>query len=77
MEATTTPARPPYLTRDLPGVGGEIKRFDEDFLVEEVPLYRPSGQGTHTYFTIEKRGLTTHAAIQHIARLLGRSESVV
>jgi len=62
----------PYLTADLPGVGGEIKRFDDDFVVEEAPLYLPSGQGTHTYFTIEKRGLTTHAVIQHIARLLGR-----
>ncbi len=62
----------PYLTADLPGVGGDIKQFDEDFVVEEVPLYQPSGQGTHTYFTIEKRGLTTHAAIQHVARLLGR-----
>ena len=72
MEGTIAPARLPYLTGDLPGVGGEIKPFDEDFLVEEVPLYRPSGQGTHTYFTIEKHGLTTHAAIQHIARLLGR-----
>lgn len=62
----------PYLTADLPGTGGEIKRFDEDFLVEEMPLYAPSGSGTHVYFTIEKRGLPTLAAIQHIARALGR-----
>lgn len=62
----------PYLTAELSGVGGEIKRFDDDFVVEEAPLYLPSGQGTHTYFTIEKRGLTTHAVIGHIARLLGR-----
>ena len=62
----------PYLTADLPGVGGEIKRFDEDFVVEELPLYAPSGAGTHVYFTIEKRGLPTLAAIQHIARALGR-----
>ena len=62
----------PYLTADLPGVGGEIKRLDDDFVVEEAPLYLPSGQGTHTYFMIEKRGLTTHAVLQHIARLLGR-----
>lgn len=62
----------PYLTGDLPGVGGEIKRFDEDFVVEELPAYAPSGAGTHVYFLIEKRGLTTLAAIQHIARALGR-----
>lgn len=62
----------PYLTADLSGVGGEIKRFDEDFVVEEIPAYAPSGAGTHVYFAIEKRGLPTLAAIQHIARALGR-----
>lgn len=67
-----SPSKLPYLTADLPGVGGEIKRFDEDFFVEELPLYAPSGAGTHVFFTIEKRGLPTLAAIQHIARALGR-----
>ncbi len=63
----------PYLTTDLSGIGGVIKRYDEDFLVEEIPLYSVSGEGTHTYFTIEKRGLTTLAAIRLIARALGRN----
>lgn len=62
----------PYFTADLLGVGGEIKRYDEDFIVEETPLYPACGEGTHTYFTIEKRGLTTLAAIRLIARALGR-----
>ena len=62
----------PYLTRDLPGVGGVIKQHDEDFVVEEIPLYEPSGEGTHTYLTIEKRGLTTPAAIAILAKALGR-----
>ncbi len=62
----------PYLTADLPGVGGAIKRYDEDFIVEELPLYEPSGEGTHVYFTIEKRGLPTLAAIRLIARQLGK-----
>ncbi len=61
-----------YLTADCPGLGGRIKRYDEDFVVEEMPLYRPTGEGTHTYFGIEKRGLTTLAAIDLIARTLGR-----
>jgi len=65
-------ARLPYLTGQLPGVGGQIKRYDEDFVVEEIPAYAPSGAGTHVYFTIEKRGLPTLAATQHIARALGR-----
>ena len=62
----------PYLTRDLPGVGGAIKRYDEDFVVEEMPRYEASGEGTHIYFQIEKRGLTTPAAIRLIAEALGR-----
>ena len=62
----------PYLTAEIPGVGGVIKRYDEDFLVEEIPRYEASGAGTHTYFTIEKRGLTTPAAIRLVATALGR-----
>jgi len=61
----------PFLTSDLPGVGGAIKTMDEDFVVEEIPLYPASGAGTHTYFTIEKRGQTTLNAIQSVARALG------
>ncbi len=72
MNDTETSTFLPYLTADLPGVGGEIKRFDEDFIVEELPLYAPSGAGTHVYFTIEKRGIPTLAAIQHVARALDR-----
>ena len=41
-------------------------------MVEEIAAYAPSGAGTHVYFTIEKRGLPTLAAIEHIARALGR-----
>ena len=42
----------------------------EDFIVEELPLYEPSGVGTHTYFAIRKRNLSTLAAIDRIAREL-------
>jgi len=61
----------PYLTTELPGVGGVIKRYNEDFVVEEIPRYPAGGQGTHTYFFIEKQALTTPAAIDRIARALG------
>src|SRR4051812_46959841 len=42
----------PYLTTDFPGIGGVIKRRAEDFFVQEIPLYEPSGQGEHTYCEI-------------------------
>jgi tRNA pseudouridine13 synthase len=61
----------PFLTADLPGVGGVIKVQPEDFLVEELPLYEASGAGTHTYALIEKRGIGTREALNRIAGALG------
>ena len=62
----------PYLTSDLPGIGGVLKQKVEDFVVEEVPLYEPQGVGTHCYFKIEKRGVSTMDAARIVARALGR-----
>jgi tRNA pseudouridine13 synthase len=61
----------PLLTRDVAPVPGVVKERNEDFRVEEVPLYEPSGQGTHVYFTIEKNGLATREAARQVARALG------
>lgn len=49
----------PTVTPDLPGVGGVLRHDPEDFLVQELPLYQPSGQGSHAYARVEKVGLTT------------------
>lgn len=57
-----------YLTADLPGIGGVIKKRPEDFLVEEIPLYDPSGEGEHLYLFVEKKGMTTGEAVQLLAR---------
>ena len=40
----------------------------EDFIVEELPLYEPTRTGTHTFFAIRKRNLSTLEAIHRIAR---------
>ena len=61
----------PYLTADLPGIGGILKQQPEDFLVEEIPAYAPCGEGEHLFLWIEKRGLTTDDLTQHLARTLG------
>lgn len=63
----------PYLTRDFPGVGGSIKQRAEDFFVQEIPLYEPSGEGEHVYCEIQKVGLTTFEAVGRIASALGVS----
>ncbi|MCL7454658.1 MAG: tRNA pseudouridine(13) synthase TruD, partial [Anaerolineae bacterium] len=62
-----------YLTEGLPGTGGSIKGGVEDFVVEELPLYGPSGEGTHTFFEIEKEGISTFQAIRSVANALGVS----
>jgi tRNA pseudouridine13 synthase len=63
----------PTLTRDQPGVGGSIKERPEDFFVQEIPLYEPSGEGEHVYCEIEKIGLSTFDAIDRVARALNVS----
>ncbi|MGA2443282.1 MAG: tRNA pseudouridine(13) synthase TruD [Tepidisphaeraceae bacterium] len=63
----------PHSTPDLPGVGGSIKQRPEDFFVQEIPLYEPSGQGEHVYCEIEKIGLSTFDAIDRVARALNVS----
>ena len=62
-----------YLTSDFPGIGGVIKQRAEDFFVQEIPLYEPSGQGEHVYCEIQKINLTTFDAINRIARALNIS----
>jgi tRNA pseudouridine13 synthase len=61
------------LTDALPGIGGTIKQHTKDFIVEELPLYSPSGEGAHTFFEIRKEGVSTFQAVGAIARALGIS----
>ena len=50
---------------------GRIKCAPEDFVVEEIPAYEPSGEGTHLFLKFEKKGLTTDAAVRSITKALG------
>ena len=47
------------VTPDLPGCGGRLRADPEDFVVRELPLYLPSGEGSHAYARVEKVGSTT------------------
>ena len=64
----------PFLTADHAGIGGVLRTAPEDFEVEELPAYLPSGAGDHVFVWIEKRGLTTPMALQLLARALGGAE---
>lgn len=50
---------------------GIIKQAPEDFVVDEIPAYEPSGEGPHLYVHFRKRNLTTDEAVRAFARALG------
>jgi tRNA pseudouridine13 synthase len=62
---------PPLLTADLPGTGGRIKQVPEDFEVEEIPAYEPSGMGGFLYLWVEKRDMGAEYFVRQVARRLG------
>jgi len=68
------PVELPYLTADLPGIGGVLRAQPEDFIVDEVPAYPASGAGDHVFARIEKRGVNTAEAVRRIARAVGAGE---
>ena len=61
----------PYLTASLPGIGGVFRSSPDDFIVEELPSYPPSGLGEHLYLFVEKVGLSTDAVLAHLVRQMG------
>jgi tRNA pseudouridine13 synthase len=54
----------PTLTAELPGTGGTVRAHPDDFQVREVPIYTPSGQGSHAYAWVEKVGVTTRELVR-------------
>ena len=59
----------PYITRDIPGIGGRVKGKPEHFIVDELPLYEPSGSGEHLYVNITKTNMTTRDVQLGLAEL--------
>ncbi|UCD07689.1 MAG: tRNA pseudouridine(13) synthase TruD [Candidatus Aenigmatarchaeota archaeon] len=59
----------PYVTQDLPGVDGKIRERNDHFIVEEVPLYEPSGEGEHLYVNITREGMTTREIQEKLAEV--------
>ena len=63
----------PYLTQDLPGIGGKIRKTPDSFIVEEIPLYEPLDIGKHLYINITKENLTTRQVQEKIANIFNIS----
>lgn len=68
------PHTPPLWTTALPGTGGAVGPKLEDFQVDEVPAYVPSGSGEHLYVRVRKRGMTTRDAALSLSRAAGVQE---
>ena len=51
----------------MPGIG----LAPEDFVVDEIPLYRPTGKGEHTFVHVEKRLRNSEGVRRDLARLAG------
>ncbi|MFT3683651.1 MAG: tRNA pseudouridine(13) synthase TruD [Phycisphaerales bacterium] len=66
-----------YLTGDVPGIGGVLKVPPEDFVVEEIPAYDPSGEGEHIYLFVQKVGLSTSQLVSLLARHFRVRESAI
>lgn len=61
----------------VPPLGGVIKERPEDFLVDELPLYEPSGEGEHLYLGIQKRGMAHSEMLEILQRHFGVREEAV
>lgn len=66
--------KPPIAMRPPLPLRGRLKSIPEDFLVTELPLYPPSGDGEHALVLVEKRGLTTPMLQKALARALSVAE---
>ncbi|MCA8997478.1 MAG: tRNA pseudouridine(13) synthase TruD [Planctomycetaceae bacterium] len=67
----------PYLTPSNKRIVGRIKSCPEDFVVEEVSAYEPSGTGGHLYLWIEKRDCSADLLLRHLARELRLSRDSI
>lgn len=56
------------------GLGGRLRSEPEDFEVEELPLFRPTGEGPQVIAQVEKRGITTLDALLFLSKAARVSE---
>jgi tRNA pseudouridine13 synthase len=53
---------------------GTIKRTPEDFVVDEIPAYEPSGTGDHVYVHFRKKNRNTDEVVREIVRAVGAEQ---
>lgn len=70
MSAGVTPL-PESRLLGSPPTSGVIKERPEDFLVDEVPLIEPTGEGEHLHMGIQKSGMAHDDMVDLLARHCG------
>lgn len=60
-----------------PVLQADIRTTPEDFLVEEIAGFEPTGEGEHLLLTVEKRGMNTAFAAKRIAAWAGLPEHAI
>ncbi len=60
----------PWITANLTGTLGSSKVRAEDFVVEEISAYTPSGTGEFLFLLVEKTGISAEQLVSHLARCL-------
>jgi len=56
------------------GASATLKLLNEDFIVTEMPLQLPSGEGEHIWLDVEKNGANTAFVAQQLAEAAGVQE---
>ncbi len=76
-----SPDLPPPLARrtllDVAPIHASIKERPEDFLVDELPLFDPTGEGEHLYVGVQKRGVDHQEMVARLARHFGVPSSSI
>jgi tRNA pseudouridine13 synthase len=62
---------------DIEPLGGRIKVRDEDFIVEEIPLYEPTGSGEHLYLHLRKKGMAHSELLETLRQHFKVKESAI
>jgi tRNA pseudouridine13 synthase len=69
MSSFTLPAWP--FVYGGPSGRGKIRAFPEDFIVDEILAFEPSGAGEHAFLQIRKTGENTEYVARQLARFAG------
>lgn len=62
---------------DQEALPGRIKLRDEDFIVDEMPLYEPQGEGEHLYLRVQKKGLAHTELVECLKRHFRVTEEAI